>query len=296
MNESGLVYIDGQIVSPGEAKISVFDHGLLYGDGVFEGIRVYRGRIFKLRSHLVRLFESARYIDVACNFDLDSLAAILRDVVKKSGLADAYIRLVITRGVGPLGVNPKQCPKSSTIVIVDRLAVYPVEKYDKGLSLITSSVRQKNAASLSPRAKTLNYLPNMMAKLEALRASADEALLLNDAGEVTECVGENVFVVSHDDKGSVQIATPCTASGILQGITRGVVMNLCGKLGIAVEAKRLSLFELYSADEIFLTGTGAEIISVVTIDGRPVGNGRPGDVTKRLLGEFRRVTQEGLED
>jgi len=296
MNESGLVYIDGQICSPAEAKISVFDHGMLYGDGVFEGIRVYRGKIFKLRSHLIRLFESARYIDVVCNFDLDSLSGLLRDLVKRTGLADAYIRLVITRGVGPLGVNPKQCPKSSTIVIVDRLAVYPAEKYDHGISLITSSVRQKNAASLSPRAKTLNYLPNMLAKLEAIRSKADEALLLNDAGEVTECVGENIFAVSHDSKGAVQIATPSTSCGILKGITRGVVVDLCKPLGFAVETKKLTLFELYSADEIFLTGTGAEIVPVVSIDGRPGGSGRAGDITKRLFTEFRRLTQEGPED
>lgn len=296
MSQTGVVYLDGQFCSHADAKISVFDHGLLYGDGVFEGIRVYGGKIFKLRSHLVRLYQSARYIDLAVQHDMERLEQIVRQTVERSGMRDSYIRLVLTRGVGPLGVNPKQCKVSSTIVIVDKLAVYPEEKYHQGLTLITSSVRQKNPATLSPRAKTLNYLPNMMAKLEALRSNADEALLLNDNGHVTECVGENLFAVVRDTDGTTRIVTPSVSNGILEGITRRAIVGLGRQLGHPVEETDITLFELYAADEIFLTGTGAEIVPVVQLDGRPVGSGRPGPITGRFLAAYRELTASGLED
>ncbi len=258
---SGCVYIDGQYSSHADAKISVFDHGLLYGDGIFEGIRVYNHRIFKLKSHLVRLFQSARFIDLNIRRSFEEVDAITRETVKRSGMADAYIRLVVTRGVGPLGVNPKQCESASLIVIVDKLAVYPEEKYETGITLMTSSVRQKNPATLSSRAKTLNYLPNMMAKLEALRSGgADEALLLNDQGFVSECVGENVFAVTHSPTGEVHVQTPDVSCGILEGVTRNTIMSLATQHGIHIREGNMTLFDLYTADEIFLTGTGAEIV------------------------------------
>ena len=293
---SGVVYIDGQYSSHAEAKISVFDHGLLYGDGVFEGIRVYSGRIFKLKSHLVRLYQSARFIDLNIRRSLEEVDAIVRETVRRSGMSDAYIRLVVTRGIGPLGVNPKQCEVPSLIVIVDKLAVYPEEKVNAGITLMTSSVRQKNPATLSSRAKTLNYLPNMMAKLEALRSGADEALLLNDQGFVTECVGENVFAVGQSPTGEVHIQTPDVSCGILEGVTRNTIISLSRQQQIKIDQTNLTLFDLYTADEIFLTGTGAEIVPVISLDGRTVGNGRPGPVTMKLLQAFRDYTAKGAED
>ena len=293
---SGVVYIDGQYSSHAEAKISVFDHGLLYGDGVFEGIRVYSSRIFKLKSHLVRLYQSARFIDLNIRRSLEEVDGIVRETVRRSGMADAYIRLVVTRGVGPLGVNPKQCESASLIVIVDKLAVYPEEKVNAGITLMTSSVRQKNPATLSSRAKTLNYLPNMMAKLEALRSGADEALLLNDQGFVSECVGENVFAVNTSPAGEVHIRTPDVSCGILEGVTRNTIIELAAKQKIAISQTNMTLFDLYTADEIFLTGTGAEIVPVISLDGRTVGSGRPGAVTMQLLKAFRAFTATGAED
>ncbi len=293
---SGVAYIDGQFSSHADAKINVFDHGLLYGDGVFEGIRVYNGRIFKLKSHLVRLYQSARFIDLNIRRTFEEVDQVVRETVRRSQMKDAYIRLVVTRGVGPLGVNPKQCEHASLIVIVDKLAVYPEEKYQTGITLMTSSVRQKNPATLSSRAKTLNYLPNMMAKLEALRSGADEALLLNDQGFVSECVGENVFAVTHSPTGQVRVMTPDVSSGILEGVTRNVILDLAAEQGIAIHQGNVTLFDLYTADEIFLTGTGAEIVPVISLDGRTVGSGKPGNVTRQLLKAFRDYTATGAED
>ncbi len=293
---SGVVYIDGQYTSHADAKINVFDHGLLYGDGVFEGIRVYNGKVFKLKSHLIRLYQSARFIDLQIRESLQEIDAIVRETVRRSELPDSYIRLVVTRGVGPLGVNPKQCTNPSLIVIIDKLAVYPEEKYQTGITLMTSSVRQKNAATFSTRAKTLNYLPNMMAKLEALRSGADEALLLNDQGFVSECVAENVFTVSHTFNGEMRVMTPDVSCGILEGVTRNTVIQLAHENGIEIRQGNLTLFDLYTADEIFLTGTGAEIVPVISLDGRKVGNGRPGPVTHKLLKAFRAYTTTGAED
>ncbi|MCC6508028.1 MAG: branched-chain-amino-acid transaminase [Pirellulaceae bacterium] len=293
---SGVVYIDGQYSSHADAKISVFDHGLLYGDGVFEGIRVYNHRIFKLKSHLVRLFQSARFIDLNMRRTLEDIDAVVRETVRRSGMANAYIRLVVTRGIGPLGVNPKQCEKASLIVIVDKLAVYPEEKYETGITLMTSSVRQKTPATLSSRAKTLNYLPNMMAKLEALRSGADEALLLNDQGFVSECVGENVFAVTHSPTGAVHVVTPDVSCGILEGVTRNTIISLAEQNGITIAQGNITLFDLYTADEIFLTGTGAEIVPVISLDGRTVGTGHPGNITRKLLKAFRDYTATGAED
>ena len=293
---SGVVYIDGQYTSHADAKISVFDHGLLYGDGVFEGIRVYAGKIFKLKSHLVRLYQSARFIDLNIRQTLEQVDAVVRETVRRSQMSDAYIRLVVTRGVGPLGVNPKQCESASLIVIVDKLAVFPEEKYVSGITLITSSVRQKSSATLSSRAKTLNYLPNMMAKLEALRSGADEALLLNDQGFVTECVGENVFAVTRNMSGSSQVLTPHVSCGILEGVTRNTIIDLAAQQKVVIEQTNMTLFDLYNAEEIFLTGTGAEIVPVVSIDGRKVGSGRPGPLTGQLLQAFRSYAATGAED
>jgi branched-chain amino acid aminotransferase len=295
MAATSQVWIDGKFVDKASAAISVFDHGLLYGDGVFEGIRVYSGRILKLRSHLVRLFESAHSIYLNIGHSIDEVERIVREAVTHNKIGDGYIRLIVTRGVGPLGVNPLQCPKSSMIVITDSLAVYPASHYDEGISLATASTLQKHPMSLNPRVKSLNYLPNMMAKLEAIRAGADEALLLNSLGHVTECVGENVFAV-HRVEGRAVITTPPVEAGILLGVTRGVVINMARGMGYEVREANLTRHDLFAADEIFLTGTGAEIVPVNKYDGHPVSGGTPGAVTRKLTEAYRGMLKEAPED
>jgi branched-chain amino acid aminotransferase len=290
-----VVWMDGALVPVAEARLSVYDHGLLYGDGVFEGIRLYGGRVLKLRTHLRRLADSARSIALNIPYLLDDLERAIRDTAARNKLVDGYIRLLVTRGVGPLGVNPRQCPKPAVVVIVDRIELYPSEKYTHGLTIITASTRQKDPASLNPRIKSLNYLPNMMAKLEALNAGADEAVLLNQQGFVTECVGENIFAVKQEAGGPV-LSTPPLHAGILEGVTMNLVIDLAAELGYEVRRKDMTRHDLYVADEIFLTGTGAEVVPVVKIDGRMVGRGKPGECTTALIAAFRRMTKQAPED
>lgn len=295
MAATSQVWIDGKFVDKASAAVSVFDHGLLYGDGVFEGIRVYSGRILKLRTHLVRLFESAHSIYLNIGHSIDEVERIVREAVTHNKIGDGYIRLIVTRGVGPLGVNPLQCPKSSMIVITDSLAVYPAAHYDEGISLATASTLQKHPMSLNPRVKSLNYLPNMMAKLEAIRAGADEALLLNSLGNVTECVGENIFAV-HRVEGREVITTPPVEAGILVGVTRGIVINMASGMGYQVREANLTRHDLFVAEEIFLTGTGAEIVPVNKYDGHAVSGGKPGPVTRKLTAAYRNMLNDAPED
>ncbi len=295
MAQPGQVWIDGKFVDKSQASVSVFDHGLLYGDGVFEGIRVYSGRILKLRSHLERLFQSAHSIFLNVGHSLDDVDRIVRAAVAHNGIVDGYIRLIATRGVGPLGVNPLQCPASSLIVITDSLAVYPAAHYEQGISLATATTLQKHPMSLNPRVKSLNYLPNMMAKLEAIRAGADEAVLLNSLGFVTECVGENIFTVNRVGEKDV-ITTPPVEAGILLGVTRGVVMTLAADLGYSVREANMTRHDLFAADEIFLTGTGAEIVPVNSYDGQVVSGGKPGPCTRRLMEAYRGLLKDAPED
>lgn len=292
---SSQVWIDGAFVDKADAAISVFDHGLLYGDGVFEGIRVYSGRILKLGSHLRRLFESAQSIYLNIGYSLAEVDRIVRETVAHNKISDGYIRLIVTRGVGPLGVNPLQCPKASLIVITDSLAVYPSAHYESGISLATASTLQKHPMSLNPRVKSLNYLPNMMAKLEAIRAGADEALLLNSLGNVTECVGENIFAVCRRD-GREVITTPPVDAGILQGVTRDIVLRMAGELGYAAQEANLTRHDLFIADEIFLTGTGAEIVPVNRYDGHVISGGEPGPCTRKLMEAYRGMLKNAPED
>jgi branched-chain amino acid aminotransferase len=290
-----VLWIDGKFVPVAEARISVYDHGLLYGDGVFEGIRLYNGRFLKFQTHLRRLSDSAQSISLEIPYSLAEIEKAIRETASRNKLSDGYVRLVITRGVGPLGVNPRQCPRAGTIVIVDKLEVYPQEKYINGVAIITASTRQKDPASLSPRVKSLNYLPNMMAKLEALNAGADEAVMLNQAGFVTECVGENIFAVKHSD-GKAVLQTPPVHAGILEGVTMNLAIDLARDLGYEVHRDDMTRHDLYVADEIFLTGTGAELVPVVKIDGRAVGRGKPGECTRALIAAFRRMTEHCPED
>ena len=290
-----LIWIDGEFVPEDQASVSVYDHGLLYGDGVFEGIRIYSGRILKLESHIDRLFESARSIFLQIPYSREEIAAAIRDTALKNNRKDGYVRLVVTRGKGPLGVNPLQCHRPCTIVITDSIEVYPASAYEHGLSIICASTMQKHPASLSPRVKSLNYLPNMMAKLEAVHAGAEEAVMFNHLGNVAECVGDNIFVV-RETSDSPLLVTPPRSAGLLEGITMLIVLELAEQNGIRVLREDLTRHDLYVANEILLTGTGAEVVPVVKIDGRPVGDGQPGPVTRRLMGLFRELIKCAPED
>ncbi|KPJ63207.1 MAG: branched-chain amino acid aminotransferase [Planctomycetes bacterium DG_23] len=281
------VYIDGTLYENDQAKVSVFDHGLLYGDGVFEGIRAYGGRIFQLDAHLERLYDSAKAIALKIPLSPEKLKEAIRNTLDTNGLKDAYIRVVVTRGVGTLGLDPNKCSGSSLIIITDSITLYPDELYEKGLEIVTVATIRIHPAALSPRIKSLNYLNNILAKIEAINAGCLEALMLNANGLVAECTGDNIFIVR---KGV--IFTPPETAGILKGITRGVVMGLAREEGIEVREENLTRYDLYTADECFLTGTAAEIIPVVRIDRRQIGPGTPGPITSRLRKLFNELTEK----
>ncbi|MEW6096733.1 MAG: branched-chain-amino-acid transaminase [bacterium] len=287
----GLVYIDGKLFKTEEAKISVFDHGLLYGDGVFEGIRAYNGRVFKLSEHLDRLFKSAKFIMLNIPLTKEELTKAVIETIKANELRDAYIRLVVTRGAGDLGLDPNKCPKPSIIIIVDKITLYAKEFYEKGLELITVPTRKNIQEALSPCVKTLNYLNSIMAKIEANNTGMLEAIMLNAEGYVTEGTGDNIFIVKNNT-----LITPPLWVGVLEGITRDTVMKIGKEIGIKVVEDVLTRFDLFTADECFLTGTAAEVIPVIKVDKRIIGNGKPGEVTLKIMELFRKLTQtEGTE-
>jgi branched-chain amino acid aminotransferase len=275
------VYIDGKYFGREEARISVFDHGLLYGDGIFEGIRVYRGRIFKLREHIERLFDSAKSILLDIPHTREEMAAITESAVRENGTVDGYVRLIVTRGVGDLGINPYLCGKASVIVIVGEIELYPREHYEKGIPIVTAPSRRLGPDVFDPRVKSLNYLNNVLAKIEARQAGCLEAVLLNSQGFVSECTADNVFLVK---KGT--LFTPSPVHSILDGITRRTVMELAAGVGVPFAETALTRYDLYTADECFLTGTGAEIMPITTVDGRSIGSGLPGTVTRKLRETF----------
>ena len=278
------IYIDGKFLDKEDAKISVFDHGVLYGDGIFEGIRAYNGRIFRLEDHLRRLDESANAILLKLPLPIKEIEKAIVETVRQNGLKDAYIRLVVTRGSGDLGLDMRKCRQGATLfIIADKIELYPEEFLEKGLTLVTSSIRQKGLDQVTPGVKSLNYLANILARAEASAAGAQEAILLNVTGHVSECSGDNIFYIK-DGK----IFTPPTSAGILVGITRNVVIELAqSKLGIKTVERNFPRYDLYSADEVFLTGTGAEVIAGVKIDGRVIGKGVAGPTTKQLIKHFR---------
>jgi branched-chain amino acid aminotransferase len=278
------IYIDGKFHDKEDAKISVFDHGVLYGDGIFEGIRAYNGRIFRLDDHLKRLEESASAILIKLPLPIEEIGKAIIETVRQNNLKDAYIRLVVTRGIGDLGLDMRKCKHGATLfIIADRIDLYPPEYYEKGLTLITSTIRQKGLDQVTPGVKSLNYLANILARAEASAAGAQEAILLNVTGHVSECSGDNLFYVKNG-----KIFTPPTSAGILAGITRQVVMELAEKhLGAHVIERNFPRYDLYGADEVFLTGTGAEVIAGVKIDGRIIGKGTCGPTTKQLIKHFR---------
>jgi len=280
------IFIDGRYYDERNAKISVFDHGLLYGDGVFEGIRAYNGRVFKLEEHIDRLFCSAKSILLTIPM---SHAEIMRAVVetcRRNKVRDGYIRLVVTRGVGTLGLNPNRCKRGSVIIIAGKIQLYPPELYDRGMEIVTVPTTRNLQNAVNPAIKSLNYLNNILAKIEANNAGCEEAVMLNAQGFVAECTGDNIFIVKED-----HLFTPPLSAGALYGITRRLVMEIAEESGYRVSESDLSRHDLFNADECFLTGTGAEIVPIVKIDGRVIGDGKPGVITQKLVGQYHPLTK-----
>lgn len=282
----GLVSINGKLVPSEEAMVSVFDHGLLYGDGVFEGLRIYGGKVFRLAEHLERLYESALAICLEIPIDLKAMTEATLAAVAANELEEGYIRLIVTRGVGTLSLDPHLCKDPQVIIIAASIALYPPEFYEKGLTIITSSVIRNHPAALSPRVKSLNYLNNIMAKIEGHEAGCVEVMMLNHKGEVAECSGDNLFVVKRGE-----LFTPPKNAGILDGITRQVVLELAAAEGIPAHESALTKHDVYIADEVFLTGSGAEVVPVVKVDSREIGNGKPGTITKQLIEKFHKFVR-----
>ncbi|HRY30457.1 MAG TPA: branched-chain-amino-acid transaminase [Elusimicrobiota bacterium] len=285
-----LIYLNGQLVPEKEAKISVFDHGLLYGDGVFEGIRAYKGRVFRLREHMQRLYHSARAITLDVKMPMEELEQKVLDTLRANKLRDAYVRLVVTRGTGDLGLDPRKCRKPTVFIIANEITLYPESCYKNGLEVITASTRRNSPQALSPNVKSLNYLNNILAKIEANLGGVPEAILLNLEGYIAECTGDNIFYIRGRN-----LYTPPIAAGALPGITRECVLKLGADLGLSPEEKLFTSYDLYVADEVFLTGTAAEVIPVVKLDSRVIGSGKPGPLTQKLIRAFRDLTsREGV--
>jgi branched-chain amino acid aminotransferase len=275
------VYVNGRFVLAAEASVSVFDHGFLYGDGVFEGIRVYESNIFRLRQHIQRLYHSAQCILLAIPLQPEAMIEAIVDTVRRRNLPDQYVRVVVSRGVGDLGLDPRRCPQPSVIIIADTIALYPEQVYTRGLELVSVATRRTPAWALDPRIKSLNYLNNILAKIEAQQAGAAEAVMLNAEGYVAECTADNIFIVRQG-----RVLTPSTAAGALPGVTRDCVLEIVPDLGLSIEETFLTRYDLYTADECFMTGTGAEIVPVVCIDGRQIGAGMPGPLTAQIRQGF----------
>jgi len=280
------IWLNGKLVEREEAKISVFDHGLLYGDGVFEGIRSYNGKVFRLDAHVRRLFDSANGIRLAIPMTPQEIADAIVATLGANGLKDSYIRVVVTRGEGTLGLDPNRCPHPQVFIITDKIALYPQELYENGLEIITAATMRNHPNAVNPRLKSLNYLNNILAKIEAIDAGTLEAVMLNHLGYVAECTGDNLFIVRDG-----RLFTPPIAAGILEGITRDEILAIARDAGVEVREENLTRQDLYVADECFLTGTAAEVIPVVRIDKRTIGSGKPGPITHRLAEEFHRRTR-----
>lgn len=279
------IFLDGKYCDENTAKVSVFDHGLLYGDGVFEGIRAYNGRVFKLREHIDRLFYSAKAILLTIPMTHGALMRAVVETCRRNNLRDGYIRLVVTRGVGTLGLNPNRCKRPSVIIIADKIQLYPPTLYAKGMQIVTVATTRNLHNAVNPAIKSLNYLNNILAKIEANNAGVEEAIMLNAEGFVAECTGDNIFIIKEG-----RLLTPPLSAGALYGITRQTVMDLARETGISVSEPNLTRYDIFNADECFLTGTGAEIIPVTKVDGRVIGNGRPGPITRDLEKRYHALT------
>lgn len=286
MSMSPKVWINGKYFDKADAKISVYDHGFLYGDGVFEGIRVYEGKVFRLREHVERLYESGRAIKLEIPLSREQMIEAVQDTVKTNAKKNGYIRLVVSRGAGYLGLDPRKTTDPQVIVIVDDISLYPPELYENGMEIATVATIRNHPNALNPRIKSLNYLNNILAKIEAIQAGCLEALMLNHKGEVAECTGDNIFLVKRG-----VLKTPSIEAGILEGITRNAVLELARDAGIAVQECPLTRHDVYAADECFLTGTAAEVIPVVKCDARPIGNGKPGPITRQLRERFQQLVR-----
>lgn len=282
------IYIGGKLYDKADAKISVYDHGLLYGDGVFEGIRAYAGKVFKMIEHVDRLYDSAKAIHLVIPISKAEMAEAIDSTVKVNNLIDAYIRVVITRGAGSLGLDPRKTSDPQVIVIADSISLYPPELYETGLKIVTAGTMRNHPAALNPRIKSLNYLNNILAKIEGTNAGCLEALMLNHKGEIAECTGDNIFIIKNGE-----IHTPSIDSGILEGITRAAVIDVAHAAGLKVHERAMDRHDVYTADEVFLTGTAAEVIPVVECDARPIGEGVPGPITKDLRTRFHKLVREG---
>jgi branched-chain amino acid aminotransferase len=280
------IYLDGKFLEKEKAYISVFDHGLLYGDGVFEGIRTYDGLVFRLKEHIDRLYKSADAIELKIPITKTAMMEAVIDTLKANGLRDAYIRLVVTRGAGDLGLDPRKCHVPTVIIIADKIKLYTEEFYRDGLAIVTATTRRNIPKALDPRIKSLNYLNNILAKIDAIKSGTEEAIMLTHDGYVAECTGDNIFVVAGGE-----LATPPSDIGALEGITRDAVIKIARRIGVPFRERMLRMEDVYSSDEVFLTGTAAEIIPVVKIDARKIGTGHPGKVTQRLTDEFRKFTK-----
>lgn len=280
------IFIDGEFFDEANAKVSVFDHGLLYGDGIFEGIRFYSGRVFRLEEHMDRLYDSARAILLKIPMSKADLTEAVLETIRRNELRDGYIRLVVTRGSGTLGLSPEHCPKATIIIIAAAIKLYPKEMYENGLVVVTCATRRIPHGAMSPMVKSLNYLNNVMAKIEATAAGAGEGLMLNEQGYVSECTGDNVFIVKHG-----KIITPPISSGALAGVTRAVVFEMAAELDIPISEADMTRYDIFTADECFLTGTAAEVIPAIMLDRREIGDGKPGPITKRLVERFHELTQ-----
>jgi branched-chain amino acid aminotransferase len=283
---SPIVWLDGKWYDKNTATVSVYDHGLLYGDGVFEGIRVYGGKIFKLDEHLERLYDSAQAIWLTIPISREEMRAITQEAVRRSGIAEAYIRHIVTRGVGDLGLDPRKCPKPTVLIIVDTIKLFAEQVYDAGLNVITAGTPIPQRESLSPRVKSLNYLAHILAKIEGINAGADEVLMLDSAGAVAEASGQNIFVVKHG-----VVRTPPAYAGILKGVTRDVVIDIAAGAGYQVEERTLNRYDVYTADEAFLTGTATELVAIRQLDGRVIGSGNAGPVTRDLRARFQALVR-----
>ena len=279
-----VVYVNGELVPEERATISVFDHGFLYGDGVFEGIRAYSGVVFRLRQHIERLYRSAHALLLEIPLTVGEMEAAILKTLRANNLRDSYIRVVVSRGKGDLGLDPRKCQTPSVIIITDGITLYPKEMYENGLELITLNTRRNSAQSLDPNIKSLNYLNNILGKIECIRANVLEGLMLNLDGHVAEATGDNVFLVRNGE-----LLTPPQSAGILDGITRNAVIEMALARGVVVREILFNLYDVYNTDECFLTGTGAEVIPVVKVDGREIGRGKPGPLTQLLIGDFREL-------
>lgn len=281
------IYLDGEFVTKENAKVSVFDHGFLYGDGIFEGIRIYNGNIFKCKEHLDRLYDSAKSIDLVIPLAYDELLEAMAETIRRNDMRNGYIRIVVSRGAGNLGLDPRRCPKPTVLIIVEQLAIYSEEAYLNGLKAVSVAQRRNIPDALNPKIKSLNYLNNILVKIQSNFAGADEAIMMNAQGYVTEGSGDNIFIV----KNGVVTTPPCYL-GALEGITRQAIIDLCDKLGIKLKEEPFSMHDVYIADEVFFTGTAAEVIAAREIDGRMIGKGQAGPITLQLLEEFRKIVDQ----